>query len=286
MIPPSLLLAGGALAATLPPVERALDPGTPVHIASTCGVVSLIGWDLDRVLLAAEVEDRVRDVGVRQTRQGLRVAVRAPGGGEERCAWLALRVPRDAVVTVLTDSADLEASQLSGELSFHTISGDLDAVGRLRRLSAVSVGGAVDLLLGETEVTVQTDWGPVDIRAGRGARVDAATVSAPLYVASPAIERLQIASDSGDLRYVGGLLSGGRIAAETRAGAIRGELSPDISAAVRLESFAGALESDFEPDREEPGLLDMGSSMSLVTGGGEGSVWFSSLSGDVELRKR
>jgi hypothetical protein len=285
-----LLLALSAPASAGADLTRdvALPPGASLAIQNTCGEISVIGWDLDRVRVEAGLEDRVRDVSLEVIGGEAQIAVHAPERGAERCAWLRVRVPAGASLVIEAQGADVQVAQLRGALAARTVSGDVIAVGPLASVEIETADGDVELDLGpSSQVAVQTLSGAVQIAGGAGLRVEARSVDGALSAASPEADRVSLlASGAGEVSYRGGLQPGGRLALESHTGDALAWLPSTLSASVRLESFTGGLHSALGDAEVNQGWLGAGRSLVTELGAADGSVRLTSFSGDVSLERR
>jgi DUF4097 and DUF4098 domain-containing protein YvlB len=171
-----------------------------------------------------------------------------------------LEVPRGARLVMETVSGDVTAEGLRGEMRCTTTSGDLyldDAGGRLR-LETVS-GDAVIRARGSVNARVQS-------------------ISGDLALAAPRIEALRLQSVSGDIELEGELARGGEFRIETVSGDVSIGLIGEASFEVR--GISSDISSDI--DHRIEGRLDR---RRLVIGSGEPVVIFSSMSGDLAVRR-
>ena len=169
-------------------------------------------------------------------------------------------LPRGAEVRLQTVSGEVTAEGLHGGQRYVTVSGDLfldDAGGELR---------------------METVSGDVVIRgeAALAARVDA--VSGDLSLTAPRLESLRLQAVSGDVEVEGELSPGGDFRVET----VSGDFGIGLvgSASIEVRGISTDISSDI--DHRIEGRLDR---RRLVIGSGEPQLTFSSMSGDISVRR-
>jgi hypothetical protein len=171
-----------------------------------------------------------------------------------------LEVPRGARLVIETISGELTAEGLRGEQRCTTTSGDLylDDAGGTMRIETVS-GDAV-------------------IRAERPVSARVQAISGDLALTAPRIDALRAQTVSGDIELEGELAHGGEFRVETVSGDVSIGLVGDASIEVR------GISSDISCDLDHriEGRLDR---RRLVIGSGVPVVIFSSMSGDLAVRR-
>jgi DUF4097 and DUF4098 domain-containing protein YvlB len=183
---------------------------------------------------------------------GMRLFSRGSG------ADLKIEVPHGASVSVDTGSADIDASDLSGEKRFRTASGEVS----LDRLA-----GALD---------VETVSGEIEIDGAAPLDLAAKSVSGDVHVRVPSIRRLDLGTTSGDIRLDAELTGDGPFAMRSISGdaTIVGRTGMRIEA----ESITGDLSSDLASKRESlPGRKV------LIVGKPGPTLTFRSVSGDLHV---
>ncbi|OGO56994.1 MAG: hypothetical protein A2V84_02040 [Chloroflexi bacterium RBG_16_70_13] len=180
------------------------------------------------------------------------------GLGRRSSPDLDVDVPRSAVVSIETASADLEGNDLVGRLKVRTASGDLTLNGLAGSLELDSVSG-------EARITAA---GALDLRAR--------TISGDLAVRGPRLGRAEVGTTSGDVRIDAELSGGGPFGIETVSGdaTIVGRMGLRIEA----RTVTGDLRSEL-PHRRDAGP----GRKQLVVGDGSVPFSFKSISGDLRV---
>jgi Putative adhesin len=173
-------------------------------------------------------------------------------------AELAIEVPHGATVVVETQSADVVASDLSGDKRFRSASGEVT-------LSRLAGGLDVETVSGEVEIEGAA---PLDLTAK--------SVSGDVHVRVPAIRRLDLGTTSGDIRLDATLTGNGPFAIRSISGDVT--IVGRAGFRVEAESITGDLSSDLPSKRESlPGRKV------LLIGRSGPTLTFRSVSGDFHV---
>lgn len=178
--------------------------------------------------------------------------------GRSEGAELTIEVPHGARIDVEAASADISASDLSGEKRLRTASGEIT-------LSRLAGHVDVETVSGEIELAGQA---PLDLAAK--------SVSGDVHIRVPSLRRLDLGTTSGDIRLDAELAGDGPFAVRTISGDVtvvgRGGFR------VEAESITGDLSSDLPNKREtQPGRKV------LVVGRPGPTLQFRSVSGDFHV---
>jgi hypothetical protein len=176
-------------------------------------------------------------------------------------AEVELELPRGARLVLESVSGEITADALDGDQRYTTTSGDVylnDGGGTLR---------------------VATVSGDVIIRADRPMSGRLESVSGDLVLSAPRIDALRAQSVSGDVEVDGALSPGGEFRVETVSGDFGIGLAGDAGFEVRGIST----DISSEIDHRIEGRLDR---RRVVIGSGEPNVIFSSMSGDLSIRRQ
>jgi hypothetical protein len=173
-------------------------------------------------------------------------------------ADLAIEVPHGATITVETQSADVTASDLSGDKRFRSASGEVT----LSRLA-----GTLD---------VETVSGEIEVAGAAPLDLTAKSVSGDVRVRVPVIRRLDLGTTSGDIRLDAELAGSGPFAMRSISG--DATIVGRAGFRVEAESITGDLSSDLPSKRESlPGRKV------LVIGRPGPTLLFRSVSGDFHV---
>jgi hypothetical protein len=176
-------------------------------------------------------------------------------------AEIELEIPHGARLVLETVSGEVTAEALDGEQRYATTSGDIylnDGGGSLR---------------------ANTVSGDAVVRAERpiGGRLE--TVSGDVILSAPRIDALRCQTVSGDVEIDGDLAPAGEFRVETVSGDFGIGLAG--SAAFEVRGISTDISSDL--DHRIEGRLDR---RRVIIGSGEPTVIFSSMSGDLSIRRQ
>lgn len=191
---------------------------------------------------------------------GLGSAIRHLVTGRPRVELsIEVEAPRGCELRVETVSGDLVVEGMIGEQRYTSVSGDQ---------YLTDLGGAIRL---------QTVSGDATLRANDPIRFRGETVSGDLSVIAPRLEEMRISTVSGDLEIEGEPARDGEHRIESVSGDLLFGLVGDATFDVR--GIATDIRADM-PHRVD-GRMDR---RRVVIGGGEPTVIFSSMSGDISVR--
>ncbi len=254
--------------------------------------VRILALKVSQASTAAKAKENAAEVAIEVTREGdtLRIETkypkrRTPWGGQDSInvsvdyeVW----VPEGASVEVRSVSGDVDVAAIGGKARIHCVSGDVDLLG--------AAGADVDLVSGD--LTVKNITGDAYVKAVSGdIRMSGIKGSVGAESVSGDIEMTGVSdaaavtgkSVSGNIRYEGVILPGGRYELKIHSGTIEMLIPASSSFELEADTFNGAIDSEFEiqvigkiSPREVRGTV----------GKGGAAVRLKSFSGDIELKKR
>ena len=188
---------------------------------------------------------------------GIGSLVRILGMGSGRIETsVSAEVPAGASIGFDGVSADLTATGFRAAQQYRTVSGDL----------------VLDRLAGDVRVRrVSSD---VTIRAEDALRLEMNTVSGDISAFAPRFEEVRLVTVSGDIEIEGELAQ----AREHRVETVSGDLSIGVVGGITLEVRGLSTEAHVSVPHRSEGSRDR---RRYVIGGGEATLRFSSMSGDV-----
>lgn len=286
---PKFLIIAAAFALAWPahagkPIDerRPLDADGRVAVNNLAGEIKVSTWDRNEVAITGTLGDDVEALEIRGDARNLQVLVRYPrntrGGVDETLLWL--QVPGRAALDLEAVSADVLIDGAGGALSAASVSGDIRATVESSEIKLNTVSGDIQLNAAGARAELQSVSGDIVAR-GLGDAVKAETVSGDLELDGGPFKSLAAESVSGDLRLLGvRLATGGELRAETLSGEIAVRLGQVPDALVSLQTFSGAVRSDFGTDSASRRELE------TTLGSGKGRIELNSFSGDVYLGRQ
>ncbi len=252
-----ILLAALAAAAPLwadEPVDerRPLYSTGAVEIEMISGTIKVVGWDRSEVEITGRLHDVSEQLEVDSDGEDVSIEILPPRGRHHNlpAEVIKVRMPRGARLEIETISASIDVTELEGDLSLSSISGEIHLAGDLRRVEVETVSGTIIL----------EDGG--DLNEG------------------------SFESVSGTIRARADFQPRGRFEFETISGNIELRIPAGTAADFELETFSGVIKNKVtsdEPRRTDPPLPSQELSFSIGSGGARISA--TSFSGAVRILK-
>lgn len=280
------LLALPALAQQTVNERRPASPTGTVEVSNIAGSVRVIGWSQAEVevtgTLAREVE-RLEFSGPPE-RVSVKVVARK-GTREYEDTDLTVRVPAGCRLEAETVSATLTVDGLTGTLDVESVSGEITVTGEPGEVEAQSVSGDIDLTVKSATMRLASVSGSIKARGARG-EVRVETVSGTATVEAAAVDRVELETVSGTVRFAGDLSANGRLDAESVSGTVEVALPAGASGSFRLKSFSGDIDNQFGPPARRTSEYAPGLEAEFTAGSGGARVEIETMSGSIVLRKR
>lgn len=323
-----------AIAALTAPAEAqqridetfASDARGSIEIVNVAGSVSVIAWDRAEVSVTGTLGQGTERLELSRDRLNPQIRVvlpRTSSGRNIRGSDLQIRVPAGKTVAVRTVSADIEVTDVRGQLDLRSTSGDVTVSGQPAEVRAGSTSG--DLVIDVTtngRVTAETTSGDVEVRGsvrqsvnaesvsgdvhvaartpevraesvsgdlrltGATARVSASTVSGDAVITGSGIEYGSFETVSGNMRYTGDISPNGALDLQSHSGNVELTLPGNVSADFEVQSFSGSIQSDFGGEVERTSRYGPGRQLRFTTGRNGGRVSVQTFSGTVKLQRR
>lgn len=299
------------------------DRGT-VEIVNVAGSITVTGWDRNEIRVTGTLGRGTERLELNRDRQTSQIRVVLPRNARNvRGSDLEIRVPSGKQVVVRTVSADIGVSGVRGQVDTRSTSGDIVVQGQPAEVRAGSTSGDVEVDVNtggrvaaqstsgnvqvsgtvRQSVNVESVSGDVlvtastpEVRAesvsgqlrlsGVSGRVSASTVSGDAIVSGDRINYGSFETVSGNLRYAGGVASGGALDLQSHSGDVELVLPANVSADFEADTFSGEILSDFGGEVQRTSRYGPGREMRLVTGRDGGRVRIQTFSGTVKLRRR
>ena len=246
--------------------EHALGPGGRVTILLASAELRIRGGASDQVIVRTPdgkpfparlvLDPTDGGLTIREKKESFGLVF-----GLGRTVQLDIQLPAEAALELNTASGWVETDGLRGEQRYKTASGDV----HLR-----AAAGAIDLAAVSGEATVDLDG---------AATLAVRSVSGDVEVRGSRIEKLRVATTSGDIRIDSELSNRADHSIETLSGDV--ELLTDGGIRVDAKTVSGDLRTDL-PHRTEGRM----GSRALIVGDGSTRLAFRSVSGDLRIRAR
>lgn len=188
-------------------------------------------------------------------------------------------------------SGDLKATDIKGDLSLETLSGNVVIAGANRIATAKSLSG--DVTISDTQsdgsITASSVSGTLTVRKARARAVDLGSVSGDIIVQDVECERADLHSFSGNVQFGGSLAKNGRYEMKSHSGDVQLAVGGGAGFDVEATTFSGSVRSDLAlQSRGAEPVADRGRRRSLRGTYGDGSaiVAITAFSGNVVISKR
>ena len=285
-----LLVIFGVLGVTNAQAEHAektvdADADGNVSISNVAGSIEVTGWSRDEVEVIAELGRDVEELIVERDGGDVIIKVKVPRRNSRNISSdLVVHVPENSSVEAAGVSADIEVSDVFGELRLNTVSGDLDSDVYESDVQIETVSGDIGLQGDDRAMLTEamTVSGDIDTSNLSG-DIEIETVSGDLVVIEGSFERVQASSVNGDIVFHSELADDGKLEIETINGEVDVEFSGSISGRFDVETFNGDIDNCFGPESERTSRYTPGRELSFSEGDGDARVIIQTLNGDVRI---
>jgi DUF4097 and DUF4098 domain-containing protein YvlB len=256
-----------------------------VDVSNIAGSVTVTGWKQNSVRVTGTLGKNVEELVLESDGDKVLIKVKvAKGGNRSIDTDLVINVPRNSSLDVGTVSALIEVSDVLGEQSLHTVSGDVTTQQTDANLSAESVSGVVRITGNKSDGDVSASSVSGDVYLSRvSGEVKATSVSGDLEVTQGSFARANLETVNGDIEFKSELRKGGKLVIDTVNGDVDVDFNGDVSANFDIDTFNGVIRNCFGPKAERTSKYSPGRELLFTEGGGDGRVVISTLNGRINL---
>lgn len=201
-----------------------------------------------------------------------------------------ITAPQGTRVTARSLSGNLRATDIRGEMSLITTSGNVEISNAARVTAAKSTSGNIELTNIDSDVALDagTISGHVVVRSAKARRMVLGTVSGDVILQDVQTEQLGAQTLSGNVEFVGAFTKDGRYELKSHSGNVRVKVVGGSGFAVEANSWSGNVQSDFSIGGSESDPTRGGRRKVLrgVVGDGSAKVNITTFSGNVQLLKK
>jgi DUF4097 and DUF4098 domain-containing protein YvlB len=218
----------------------------------------------------------------------IEIKVKVPKrGGRGIDSDLHINVPKKSTLDIGTVSADIDVSDVTGEQSLHSVSGDITTVYTGADLEAESVSGDIEISGNGVagEVSASTVSGDLELIRVSG-DVEAESVSGSIVVDEGSFSRADLGTVNGGIVFQGELKKNGRLSIETVNGSVDVKFAGAVSAKFEVDTFNGGIRNCFGPKAERTSKYSPGWELEFTEGSGSGRVEISTMNGRVTICKK
>jgi DUF4097 and DUF4098 domain-containing protein YvlB len=199
---------------------------------------------------------------------------------------LEIYVPAGAEVEVEGFDAEITVTKVTGSVQGNTVNGSIRVDGSSEEVDVETVNGDVRVSGSAHRVHAESVNGSVTVEGASG-DVEALTVNGDLVVEGGTLDRGELETVSGSIRFEGDLARGADLDVGSVSGSVELLLPGDVSADFSISSFSGDIENDLGgPQAKRMGRYTDEQELRFTAGSGGARVTVETLSGDVWLRRR
>jgi len=271
-----VLVAAASFAGSGSDTTISVAPGVNLAVRNFSGDVYVRAWERNAVRLRSERPLR-RSVRIRLEGPTLTIASPAerPTDNEYH-----LVVPSWMSVDLKSVNASTTVRGLKGDLTIHTVRGEIDVDGGEGAVSLSSVLGPIRVTRTRGRVQINSVNGPIELDEVSG-KIFAETVNGPIDIDRVVSDSVEASTVNGNVRYLGTISPGGRYRLASHAGNIIVGMPARAGADVSVATFNGEFESDF------PIIIrhSLGKRIKFKLGKGDAQLDLESFLGRIRLRR-
>jgi DUF4097 and DUF4098 domain-containing protein YvlB len=202
-----------------------------------------------------------------------------------------ITAPAGTRVSARSISGSLRASEITGDLSLSTTSGDVGVVKGRRVSGAKTTSGTVTISDTESDIALEAASvsGDVLFHRVRAPRMELTTVSGKVVLQDVNSDRIEAHSLSGDVEFSGPMKKGGRYELNSHSGNVKVAVS-DGGFEVEANSFSGNVQADVPISgagvQSAGGRFTRRKELKGVVGDGSAILEITTFSGNVIITKR
>lgn len=271
-------------------IDRSLDAASDGHVdvSNIAGSVTVTGWSRNTVEVTGTLGRNVEELVFERNGDRIEIKVKVPKrGGRGIDSDLHINVPKKSTLDIGTVSADIDVSDVTGEQSLHSVSGDITTVYTGADLEAESVSGDIEISGNGVagEVSASTVSGDLELIRVSG-DVEAESVSGSIVVDEGSFSRADLGTVNGGIVFQGELKKNGRLSIETVNGSVDVKFAGAVSAKFEVDTFNGGIRNCFGPKAERTSKYSPGWELEFTEGSGSGRVEISTMNGRVTICKK
>ena len=162
--------------------------------------------------------------------------------------------PAGTRLSIESISGSVKVTDIKGDVSAGTVSGDVRISGATRVSAAKTISGVVEIVDAQTDGALESGSvsGDVILRRVSARRIEVSSVSGNVRLDEVQCERVEASSTSGAVSFAGPLARGGRYEFNSFSGDVRLTLNGNTGFEIDANSFSGHIQSDLAITRRGP----------------------------------
>ena len=222
-----------------------------LRVSNAFGAVTVKAWERNEVTVRGQLAAGADGFDLDGDKDGTEITVSVPeawlhAAGEDAAfrTTLEIMAPRGSRVAVDTVNAGVGVEGFGGHVEVQTVNGGVRVTAPGGEVEIETMTGAVEVSAQGAAMDVRTISGAVTL-AGASGEVEVETVSGDVTVAGADVSSLRVKTTTGGVTFHGTPARKGGVEVETFSGPVRLVLPKTTRAAFRLQTFGGAIHSDF-----------------------------------------
>lgn len=283
----ALPISGGAQGVTQIDTTVRLDRQGIVDLSLISGRIRVTAWDRQEVKISATTAG---DQRLRFDASPSRVTLTIDHGRgrnqrHSSDARYDVSVPRSAHLNLEAVSGAITATGSQGEVDASSVSGSIEVSGGSREVNVESVSGSVRVSQVNGNLRAESVSG--DVRAeGITGTVEASTVSGTISLVNIQSRDVRTETVSGSILYSGTIDAGGKYVFESHSGTLRLNIPRSTGAHVRVETFSGDVDTDFQVVVRPGERMRRTGSFEFTIGDGRARISAATFSGRILINNR
>ena len=266
--------------------KRSASPNGVVEIDNSAVSIRVIGWNRPEVTVTGTLGPGAEGLDISGSSRHTQISVETEGRNPHGVSSdLEIHVPAGSRVEINSFAANVVVFDVTGAVTAEGVNRNIAVSGASKEVSAQTVNGTVDVSGATGRVHAESVNGSVTLK-GVGGSVEANTVNGRLVVTGGSLERAQMETVSGSLRFEGDVTKEGSVEAQTVSGGVDLVLPASISADFSLTTFSGDIQSEFGGAARRTSKFTSEKELEFMTGNGNAKVQVQTLSGAIVVKKR
>lgn len=261
-----------------------VDPDVAVRVHNLVGTTRITGWERDSIVVVGRIPPRGGRFfgggggrGAKLGVEGQDPSLTGPGSDLE------VRMPRGARVWIKSASANVEISNLGGEVEANCLTGSIRVEGAPRVATLESIDGDITIAGAATVLRVRTGAGAVRITGARGDLV-VSTVQGAITIQSDQLLSARVESVSGRVEIRSGVALDGLLDINTHDADVQLLLPAPIDARFDLATVKGIIATGLPGYRVPDGERTARFSVGKKAGAGRGAgITIRTFSGGIQV---
>jgi len=257
-----------------------------VELGLISGEITVTGWNRQEIKIVAFTKRGTIETSLSSSRVALNLRGQRNGNGSwDNESRYELMVPVGTHVTANSVSGDIAIKATAGETEIGTVSGDVELVDAIDRISINTVSGDVraSKLRGRTRVEgVSAEIVLEDVTGD----ITAKAVSGDISLRGIKSSSVRAETVSGEITYEGAVSNTGTYEFNAHSGNVRIDMPSNTNAILALQTWSGDINSQFPMTMQTEDRGRKSKRMTFTIGSGSGAhISAETFSGDITIER-